>query len=316
MTTRLPQFDCEGFARGWFVVSFSDELQKGDVKPLEYFGKHLVLFRTESGAPKILDAHCPHMGAHLGYGGEVLGENVKCPFHAWEFDGSGKCVNVPYADKIPPKAKVDCWPVAERNGMIFVWHDPNKGEPEYEIPVVEQFGQEKWTAWNHSILEIKTHPSAIVENVADTAHFIPIHRTHVDSFENVYDGHTAKQVNSGVAYPVGGGKDSYSIDATYYGPGYQLSFMHANLEGILVNAHTPIDEDRLHLRFGVMIEQRDDEKTKTYADAFVTNMRDGFLEDVRIWETKRFLAQPSLCDGDGPIMKLRKWYRQFYQQAG
>ena len=65
MTTRLPQFDCEGFARGWFVVSFSEELAVGDVKPMQYFGKHLVLFRTESGSPKILDAHCPHMGAHL-----------------------------------------------------------------------------------------------------------------------------------------------------------------------------------------------------------------------------------------------------------
>ena len=315
MTTRLPQFDCTGFARGWFVISFSDELKPGDVKPLYYFAKHLVLFRTETGVPTVLDAHCPHMGAHLGHGGEVRGENIKCPFHAWEFGGAGACVSIPYASKIPPKAKLACWPVTERNGMIFVWHDPDKDAPGYEIPVLPEYGDAGWTEWNYSALEIKTHPSAIVENVADTAHFIPVHSTHVDRFENIYDAHTATQINSGVAYPIGGGKDAYEIRATYYGPGYQVSHMHANLDGVLVNAHTPIDEDRLHLRFGVLIRKREDNKTQRYAEAFVTNMRDGFLQDVRIWETKRYLTKPALCDGDGPIMKVRKWYRQFYQAA-
>jgi hypothetical protein len=28
----------------------------------------MVIFRTESGEVKILEAYCPHMGAHLGYG--------------------------------------------------------------------------------------------------------------------------------------------------------------------------------------------------------------------------------------------------------
>ena len=60
-----------GYPRGWFVIQFSDELPPGAVKPLKYFGKDLVLFRTESGEPTILDAFCPHMGAHLGHGGKV-----------------------------------------------------------------------------------------------------------------------------------------------------------------------------------------------------------------------------------------------------
>jgi len=315
MTTRLPQFDCSGFARGWFVVAFSDELAPSDVRPLYYFGRHLVLFRTESGVAKVLDAHCPHMGAHLGHGGQVRGENIKCPFHAWEFGEAGACVKIPYADKIPPKAKLACWPVSERNGMIFVWHDPARGAPSHEIPVLSEYGDPSWTDWHHSGLEIATHPSAIVENVADIAHFIPVHGTHVERFENVYEGHTATQINTGVAYPLGGGKDTYEVRATYYGPAYQVSHMKANLDGVLVNAHTPIDEDRVHLRFGVMIRRRDDDKTRLYAQAFVSNLRDGFLQDVKIWETKRYLEKPALCDGDGPIMKVRKWYRQFYQAA-
>jgi cholesterol 7-dehydrogenase len=41
----------------------------------------LVLFRTESGEAKVLDAYCPHMGADLGVGSKVVGDCIECPFH-------------------------------------------------------------------------------------------------------------------------------------------------------------------------------------------------------------------------------------------
>ena len=50
---------------GWYAVSLSHELEVGQVKPAEYFGREMVLFRTESGEAKVLDAYCPHLGAHL-----------------------------------------------------------------------------------------------------------------------------------------------------------------------------------------------------------------------------------------------------------
>ena len=54
---------------GWFAVAFSSELEAGEVKPVRYFGKELVLFRTSDGEAHLLDAFCPHLGAHLGHGG-------------------------------------------------------------------------------------------------------------------------------------------------------------------------------------------------------------------------------------------------------
>jgi hypothetical protein len=38
-------------------------------------------------------------------------------------------------------------------------------------------------------------------------------------------------------------------------------------------------------------------------------------EDSVIWEHKTYHERPLLCDGDGPIAKLRKWFGQFYQVA-
>jgi phenylpropionate dioxygenase-like ring-hydroxylating dioxygenase large terminal subunit len=63
---------------GWYFVAYSDELDVGDVKSLHYFGRDLVLFRNESGQAGVLDAYCPHMGAHLGEGGVVDGDSLRC----------------------------------------------------------------------------------------------------------------------------------------------------------------------------------------------------------------------------------------------
>ena len=79
------------FPRGWYLVCWSTDLERGGVRPLRYFGKDYVLFRGDDGKATLLSAHCPHLGAHLGYGGRVDGNDIICPFHAWRFGASGRC---------------------------------------------------------------------------------------------------------------------------------------------------------------------------------------------------------------------------------
>lgn len=58
----------------------------------------MVVFRTESGVANVFDAYCPHLGAHLGIGGKVIGDCIECPFHLWSFRSTdGECVKVPYS---------------------------------------------------------------------------------------------------------------------------------------------------------------------------------------------------------------------------
>jgi 3-ketosteroid 9alpha-monooxygenase subunit A len=305
--------DMERFPRGWFVISASDELAPGAVRPLRYFARDFALFRGEDGRAALLDAFCPHLGAHLGVGGKVEGNTVRCPFHAWRFDVAGRCAEVPYAKKIPPKACVKSWRIDERNGFIFVWHDPDGGEPDYEIPLMPEHGDPGWTEWALSMKTIATHPREIIENVADRAHFSTVHNTKVTEFENEFDGHRAVQRSAGIAYPRAGGTDEFKIVATYHGPGYQVSQMDSKLPNVLVNCHTPIDHGSLHLRFGVKLKKVGPlDKIEGYAATYVDNLALGFGEDVAIWEHKQWRDRPVLCDGDGPITKLRKWYAQFY----
>src|SRR5262249_38696229 len=107
---------------GWYAVAYSDELPPAGIVELKYFGVPLVLFRTESGRAVVMDAHCPHLGAHLGLG-KVEREGIRCAFHHWCFDSAGKCTDVPYAKKLP-RANVRAWPVREQSGFIFVHFHP------------------------------------------------------------------------------------------------------------------------------------------------------------------------------------------------
>jgi nitrite reductase/ring-hydroxylating ferredoxin subunit len=125
---------------GWFPVGYSRELPAGGVEPIEHFGREMVLYRGEDGEAHVLDAHCRHLGAHLGYGGRVEGSAIRCPFHAWRWSAGGECDEIPYAPKIPAGATLRSWPVAEANELIFVWHGPPGTSPEDEIPRLDPDG--------------------------------------------------------------------------------------------------------------------------------------------------------------------------------
>ena len=136
---------------GWFQVMFSHELEVGDAIPVEYFGQELVVFRTEAGEAKVVDAFCPHMGAHLGYGireqtgkgPRIIGDSIECPFHGWRWNGEGQCTHIPYAKNMPPRVAkgesiLGAWPVREINKQILVWYHPNKEAPAWEPEIIPE----------------------------------------------------------------------------------------------------------------------------------------------------------------------------------
>ena len=91
---------------GWYQVAFPDDLAPGEVTAVEYWSRELVLWRDTAGAFHLQDAFCPHLGAHLAYGGSVEGDLLTCPFHGWKFDGAGACTNIPYSQRTNRKARV------------------------------------------------------------------------------------------------------------------------------------------------------------------------------------------------------------------
>lgn len=302
------------YPRGWFVVGFSQDFEVGKPKELRYFGQRWVAYRGEDGAVRVLEAHCVHMGANLAHGGKVVGNDIECPFHAWRYCGTGECVHIPYAKRIPPRARQKTLPVEEKNGVVLVWHDEAGGPPDFEIPLIVEYGTDQWLPWSISQYYIKTHPREVVDNLADKTHFPAVHKTDIDEFGFEVSGHTATQRVKGKAYLASGGVDVFSSSTTYHGPAYLLMRMSGAFDNYMLFAHTPIDENSLDLRLAVTLKIVGSRaKTESYVGMYIDNLRKGFEDDMHIWENKIYRDPPLLCEGDGPIGQLRRWYKQFYR---
>ncbi|HVA06811.1 MAG TPA: Rieske (2Fe-2S) protein, partial [Acidimicrobiales bacterium] len=120
---------------GWFMIGWSAEFPAGEVRPLRYFGEELVAYRGEDGGElHVLQAHCPHLGAHMGHGGTVVGECVECPFHGWVWGPDGANERIPYQERPNRSRRVRVWPVREQYGCIFLWHQPDGEQPTWSMP--------------------------------------------------------------------------------------------------------------------------------------------------------------------------------------
>ena len=157
----------------WYVAAWDYELTGGKLLARVLLDKPTVLFRGESGRVVALDNRCAHRGAKLS-NGRLEGDCVRCMYHGLKFDASGKCVQIPGQDNIPPKLGVRSYPVVERDHLVWIWpgdaaladpakildfpylRDPNwRGKPDY--------------------MHYDANYLLIVDNLSDFAHLAFVH---------------------------------------------------------------------------------------------------------------------------------------------
>jgi phenylpropionate dioxygenase-like ring-hydroxylating dioxygenase large terminal subunit len=301
---------------GWFALADSDELAPGEVKPVRYFARELVLWRSTAGEARVFDAYCPHLGAHLGHGGRVEDDSLRCPFHAWRFGSDGACVEVPYARRIPPRARVDALPVRERNGAILAWHASDGAPPAFEVPVLAEWGSPEWTAPVRRRYRVRTHAQEMAENVVDPAHFRFVHGTpSLPPTHARIDGHVFR-VDAGLTFSTPRGEIRGNVEIASHGMGFGTSRFTGVVETLVVITGAPIDEGETETTLRFLVKRLGNaEAEANVAKAFVAEIDRQYGQDIPIWEHKAHLRAPVLCDGDGPIGLLREWARQFYPAA-
>ncbi|MCA1227624.1 Rieske 2Fe-2S domain-containing protein [Saccharopolyspora sp. 6M] len=317
------------FARGWHCLGLAETFKDGRPHPVEAFGGKLVVFQAGDGALHVLDAYCRHMGGDLSQG-SIKGDAVACPFHDWRWSGAGRCVGIPYAKRIPLRARTQAWTCLERNGQLFVWHDPEGSAPtdEVAIPELPEVGDPEWSSWTWDSVFIEgSHCREIVDNVVDMAHFFYVHFAFPTYFKNVFDGHVATQYLNTKGRPDVGSRSNYSgednlgvSEASYYGPSYMIDRLWnqhrgSTVETILINCHYPVTANSFVLQWGVLAKKLpglDDEQADAMAAKIAKGTSVGFLQDVEIWRNKTRIDNPLLCEEDGPVYQLRRWYEQFY----
>jgi nitrite reductase/ring-hydroxylating ferredoxin subunit len=164
------------YPRSWWPVAFTSDVPTGKVIPARLLERDVVFWRDQSGTLNCMAAHCPHLGAHLGKGGEVIGDELRCPFHGWGYRPDGHLASCP-GPKRPRRNLVanPTYRVLERYGGVFLWN--GGGEPDIELPDIMaelDLDADEYVACEHRWL--MPHPAKLfAENVADGAHFAIAH---------------------------------------------------------------------------------------------------------------------------------------------
>jgi phenylpropionate dioxygenase-like ring-hydroxylating dioxygenase large terminal subunit len=327
-TTPCRRFPFTPYPTGWYRVTASRDLGANQVRPLRCFGQDLVLFRSGNALPAVLDAHCPHLGAHLGHGGRVADGSLVCPFHGWRFDAAGQCVS-------SRKASLRTWPVQEANGAIMVWLDEACRPPLWDVPDFPEWHSPAWSSFRPGRpRQVRTHVQELAENGIDLAHFTAIHGHQISRVES--EGLTIEKqtlthsIRNGFAGRISGNRLVFGaakkgrarlpgrLAFTYHGLGTMVC--RAEVAGrfpvsfVTVLYFLPLDDGVVQVS-GESAIRRCGLLTRPLLVRAVREAERAIADDTAILENKLYMTRPQLGDADGPIMAYRRWAEQFYAAA-
>ena len=315
MTSRYP---FPASPNGWFSVASALDLGPGEVRAVHYLGCDLVLFRDEAGNARVFDAHCPHLGAHLGVGGRVCGDGIVCPFHGWRFDGDGKLVEVPRVDHTP-RISARAWEVCERNGRIFIWYHADGTPPSFDV-IGYREDEPSWTPWRSNTYRVRVHVQDLTENIIDRSHFLTVHDMALpekEHFEVSFFGASMvveQRLKVTAASEIG---VEVSTKTTTCGPGIAaVEVSQDPLEMLTYITQTPVDDEFTEVNLLFSMKRLPDEDATEAVSRIndeITNLQ--FTQDVPIWENKIYRKRPVLTKTDGPVAQYRRWFRQFYSSS-
>jgi phthalate 4,5-dioxygenase oxygenase subunit len=123
--------------RYWTPALLANEVPTpgGDPVRVRLLGEDLVAFRDLNGRVGLIQENCPHRGTSLYFGRNegtahapsVAGEGLcglRCPYHGWQFDVDGNCIDMPsepptstFKDRVRAKA----YPAHESGGLIWTY---------------------------------------------------------------------------------------------------------------------------------------------------------------------------------------------------
>lgn len=160
----------------WTPVCLIEEVAEPDCDPLlvEALGERYVAFRDSEGRLGLLDELCPHRKASL-----VLGRNedcgLRCLYHGWKFDVTGKTVAMasepegsPLADKVHQRS----YPVRECGGFVWAWLGDKEDMPEFQRP---PFAPDDDVRVSILKIRIPANWAQITEGQIDSAHSSSLH---------------------------------------------------------------------------------------------------------------------------------------------
>jgi 5,5'-dehydrodivanillate O-demethylase oxygenase subunit len=161
--------------RYWHPVAAVGELtEEKPIKAVKILGEELVVYRDKQARHGLVGEHCPHRLASLAYG-RVDHEGIRCPYHGWKFDSSGKCLEQPAepaSSTFKDRIKQVAYPLEMLGGLIFAYLGP---EPKPLLPRWDVLVWENGKRWIVKDSIIDCNWLQPMENSVDPAHLFWLH---------------------------------------------------------------------------------------------------------------------------------------------
>ena len=152
----------------WYPLAWSSELKRGKTLGVRFAGEPIVLARTKSGTLFALEDRCAHRQVPL-HAGVVDGESIRCGYHGWTYDCTGRCVDVPYLGRERLPNGVRAYPCREAYGLIFVFPGDATLADERPLPALPSVDDKAYKTRRFG-REVKCHYSFMHENLMDMNH--------------------------------------------------------------------------------------------------------------------------------------------------
>ena len=164
--------------RYWQPIGAAIEMENKWTQRIRLLGEDLVLFKDRQGRLGLIAEQCPHRRASFAHG--IPTENgIRCPYHGWEYNAQGKCINQPNElDKCAFRDKVstDAYPVEEQGGMLFAYMGP---QPQPLLPRWDGFVAKGTIRIMGSVI-LPINWLQIMENSLDPVHTEWLHGHHYE----------------------------------------------------------------------------------------------------------------------------------------
>lgn len=157
----------------WYIAAWADELA-GSPVARRICDEPIVLFRDAQGKAAALADRCCHRAAPLSLG-TCVPEGIQCGYHGLVINAAGRCVSIPGQTRIPADARVRSYPLAEKDGFLWVWlGDTDAADPAKILDFPYHNDTARWPN-KHAMYPIKGHYMLMVDNLMDLTHLGYLH---------------------------------------------------------------------------------------------------------------------------------------------
>lgn len=318
----------------WYPVARAEEISAEKPLRVQLLGLSFVAFRDENGAAHVLADTCVHRGGSLSEG-VIRNGRVACPYHGWEFNGTGKCTRVPSLPdaKIPARAKVDAYPVQERYGIVFAFLGDLPEEERPPLYDIEEYGTEGWKTQLY-VIDVACNYERSVENGLDPIHneFVhpaqgapmlspeqqssPVPMEDIPWGSKFYMAYPSKKLVDTELNPVKSGKRIGAAGSWFQGPNQLVTWIDISAENSFHQYlfEAPVDDSHTRIFFinmrNWLLEDKHDERIEKPTLDIVH-------EDVRILERLEPVRTPPtntkeiLVPGDTVVLRYREWLAEW-----